>query len=79
MQKLSFPNFAILEFGNPYSGSAQKINYKMKPKDGQIVVTMNINYNPDSELSNEFPLTQEGYGEAQAWLEEQYQGMKVKV
>lgn len=71
MANLAFPNFEILKHGNVYSGSAMDFNYKLRPKDGKIFVTINWGYDPGTARQEEFELLQEGYEAAKAWLEEQ--------
>lgn len=69
MKGLNFPNFEILTHGNIFSGSYQRLNYKLKPKDGKVTVTLNWNYDVSTEQSETYDLTEDGYETAKQWIE----------
>ena len=72
---LELPNYDVLREKNIYSGSAGAFNYKLIPKDDQLVAL--VWYGKfcceKSELAAQetFPAQPEGYETLKAWLDEQ--------
>lgn len=81
---LRLPSLEYLTFGNVYSGSHGKFNYKLIPYPERKVVDVTVwagmycLEKSDPIDKQEFSLTQEGWQEAFDWVLEQQQDFEAK-
>ena len=69
-------NFYFYKSGNIFTGSLKNFNYKIIPKDDELIVLiwhgMLSSDLADIETEKKYPLTEDGFAEMIQWLENEY-------
>lgn len=76
-KKFNVPNSEYFSYGNFYSGSCNKFNYKISPKDKMLetMVWYGTQCSDKSEAvaQAQFSLNDEGIEQLKVWINEQYE------
>ena len=68
--KFELPKFHYFRSGNPYGGSFRNFRFRIKPADDQLKLwAWPGPFCQDQVVTAEFPLTEDGLREAEAWLD----------
>lgn len=73
--KFELPKFHYFRSGNPYGGSFRNFRFRIKPADDQLKLwawpgPFCQDKTPEDQIvTAEFPLTEDGLREAEAWLD----------
>ena len=75
-RKFEIPKFHYFRSGNPYSGSRKNFRFRIRPSDDMLKLWAwpgpfcQESTPEEQQVTAEFPLTEEGLQEAEAWLEQ---------